>query len=226
MSRTIPLLAALLCFPFALHAQTEAPSTAFDLTGWKLQIPGPKEIKKLADYSSGYFFLNADKQMVFHLDASEPGPTRGTHTVRSELRHLPQWTVDEDHTLAGEFRIESHLTPDKVTTMHIHATRADGGVTAPLLRIAMNKGILIAALKTDADADKTDMVPLKKDIGPGFIAVELAVRKGQLTITVDGEKKVTRDISFWPHSCFFKAGCYPQTTEGTVEVTFRRLTVR
>ena len=48
-----------------------APSTLFDLHQWKLQIPGPKEIKSLKSYSSDYFHLNAHKELCFKLDAAE-----------------------------------------------------------------------------------------------------------------------------------------------------------
>jgi len=203
-----------------------APSDVFDLANWKLQIPGPKEVKKLTGYSSGYFFLNADKEMVFHLDASEQGPTPGAHYVRSELRHLPNWKLSEDHAISGEFRVVSHLNPDKVTALQIHGITEDHSDAPPLLRIAVNKGDLIAALKPGPSGDKTDMIPLKKDLGSAWVKVDVTVKNNQLTIAVDGETKVTRDLSYWKIPNYFKAGCYPQATEGTVDVFFRSLTVR
>src|SRR6516162_1997348 len=69
-------------------ARDNVPAIAFDLRQWKLQIPGPKEIKTLTNYSSPYFHLNADNEMCFHLDAAEKGTTPNSHYVRSELRHL------------------------------------------------------------------------------------------------------------------------------------------
>src|SRR5215475_6869879 len=60
------ILLALLCAVHACTAAT-APSTVFDLRQWKLQIPGPKEIKNLKGYSSEYFHLNAEQEMRFYL---------------------------------------------------------------------------------------------------------------------------------------------------------------
>ncbi len=45
----------------ALCADAAAPSQAFDLHEWKLQVPGPLEVRDLGNYSSGYFFLNGSK---------------------------------------------------------------------------------------------------------------------------------------------------------------------
>src|SRR5258708_1492756 len=103
----IALAALLLNAAGASCADTVAPSQAFDLRGWKLQVPGPIEVKDLRNYSSGYFFLNGNREMVFALDASEKGTTENTKYVRSELRHLPDWTVDANHTLTGEVRVVS-----------------------------------------------------------------------------------------------------------------------
>ena len=38
-----------------------------------------------------------------------------------------------------------------------------------------------------------------------------------------GEEKLARDLSYWKFSNYFKAGCYPQATQGTVQVFFRKL---
>ena len=59
-------LLSLLCAARLLAADA-TPSTVFDLQQWKLQIPGPKEIKDLKNYSSEYFYLNKAKEMCFHL---------------------------------------------------------------------------------------------------------------------------------------------------------------
>ena len=45
----------------------------------------------------------------------------------------------------------------------------------------------------------------------------------QLTISVNGQQKLSRNLAYWKFSNYFKAGCYPQTTEGTVDVMFRKL---
>jgi Alginate lyase len=201
-----------------------APATAFDLRPWKLQIPGPKEIKDLRNYSSEYFHLNAEMEMRFHVDAAEKGTTPHTHYVRSELRHLPEWEVKESHTLSAEVRVISHLKPDKVTVLQIHGITKKGANAPPLLRIAVNNGDLVAVIKTTNDGHKNDTVVLKKDLGSSWVKVEVSVKAKELKITVNDQEKVNRSLAFWKYSNYFKAGCYPQATDGTADVLFRKLT--
>jgi len=207
-------------------ADTAPPAGAFDLRQWKLQIPGPLEIKQLAGYSSGYFFLNKGREMVFKLDAAEKGATPNTKYVRSELRHLPNWHVNEPHSMSAEVKVTSHLAPDKVTVLQIHGIQEDGSDAPPLLRIALQGGDLFAMIKPDSEGDRTDSVPLKKGVGANWVKVEISVKKSQLVITVDGQPKLTHSLSYWKYPNYFKAGCYPQATQGTAEVFFRKLSVK
>jgi hypothetical protein len=200
-----------------------APSTLFDLHQWKLQIPGPKEIKSLKGYSSDYFHLNAQKELCFKLDAAKKGTTPNTHFVRSELRHLPVWKSSETRSMSAEVRVISHLKPDKVTVLQIHGITEANDDAPPLLRIAMQKGDLVAVIKTSPNGDKNDTLILKKGVRESFVKVDVSVHAGQLKIAVDHQEKVNRSLSFWAFPNYFKAGCYPQATEGTVEVIFRKL---
>ncbi len=203
-----------------------APAKAFDLQNWKLQVPGPKEIRKLQGYSSDYFHLNAAKEMCFCLDAAEKGATQHAHYVRSELRHLPNWKTGESHSLSGEFRVLSKLNSDKVTALQIHGITADGQDAPPLLRVAVNRGDLVAALKTDNEGEgKTEFTVLKKQLGSGWARVDITLKGKLLTLAVDKQVRLTRDLTFWKFDNYFKAGCYPQATQGTVEVQFRSLHV-
>jgi hypothetical protein len=216
-------LASLLC-AIRIYAADDAPSAFFDLDQWKLQIPGPKEIKDLKDYSSEYFYLNAAKEMCFHLDAAEKGMTAHTHYVRSELRHLPNWEVNDTHTISAEVRVISRLKPDKVTVLQIHGMTEHGANAPPLLRIAVNNGDLVAVIKTTNDGDKNETVVLKKGLGSSSVKVEVSVESKQLRITVNDQVKVNHSLSFWKFLNYWKAGCYPQAANGTVDVMFRKLT--
>ena len=207
-------------------ADTAPPAGAFDLRQWKLQIPGPIEIKQLAGYSSGYFFLNKSREMVFKLDAAEKGTTPNTKYVRSELRHLPNWHVNEPHSMSAEVKVTSHLDPDKVTVLQIHGIMEDGSDAPPLLRIALNHGDLVAMIKPDNEGERTDSVPLKKGVGANWFKVEIAVKNRSLVITVDGQQKLTHSLAYWKYPNYFKAGCYPQATQGTAEIFFRKLSVK
>jgi hypothetical protein len=186
-------------------------------------VPGPLEIKDLHNYSSGYFFLNGNREMCFALDAAEKGTTPNTHYVRSELRHHADWTVDSTHTLTGEVRVVSHLEPDKLTVLQIHGITPDGDNAPPLLRIAVEHGDLFADVKADAAGQKTEKVLLKPGVKSSYVKVAVVVKGGQLHIAVDGLEKLVRDLSFWKFSNYFKAGLYPQATQGTAQVFFRKL---
>jgi hypothetical protein len=222
-------LAALAVFLFLLSeipapcADMAPPARAFDLHGWKLQVPGPIEIKNLQNYSSGYFFLNGSREMCFSLDAAEKGTTPNTHFVRSELRHLADWTVDGSHTLTGEVRVVSNLQPDKLTVLQIHGITPAGDNAPPLLRVSVDKGDLHAEVKSDPAGEKTEKVLLKPGVKTSYVKVAIIVKGGQLRIEVDGQEKLVRDLSYWKFSNYFKAGLYPQATQGTAQVFFRSL---
>ena len=125
--------------------------------------------------------------------------------------------------MSGEFRVVSKLTPDKVTALQIHGITEQGEDAPPLLRIAVNKGDLVAIIKIDTEGDKVETVVLRKQLGAGFVKVGIVVKNQQLTIAVDNAPKLARSLAFWKFSNYFKAGCYPQATQGTAEVMFRKL---
>ena len=206
----------------------QAPSTAFDLSEWKITLPGPKEIKDLEGYSSDYFYLNAEKEMCFQLDASEKGTTPNAKYVRSELRHLPNWRADESRALSAEVRAASSLDPDKVTVVQIHGITEDKKDAPPLLRIALQDGDLWALLKTTSRNEKNtpeEKILLRGALGESFVKIDVRVEGGELSIAVDGEEKVRRNLGFWKFLNYFKAGCYPQATQGVAHVVFRHLAV-
>lgn len=224
--KTISLALAVLCLfrtGDATAVEGGAPAGAFDLRKWKLQIPGPVEIKVLQNYSSDYFHLTAAREMCFQLDAGEKGTTTNAHFVRSELRHNLDWSTGEAHSMSGEFRVKSSLTPDKVTALQIHGITDQGGDAPPLLRIAVTNGDLVAFVKTDNDGEQTENVPLKKQVKDGWVKVDVVVKNRQLKISVDHQVKFQRSLAFWKFKNYFKAGCYPQATQGKAEVFFRKL---
>ena len=220
----VALIVSFLPAPLAFGGNPP-PSKAFDLASWKLQIPGPKEVKDLREYSSDYFYLNDEHNMCFKLNAAEKGPTQNTKYVRSELRHLLDWKLEDKHAIEGEFRVISHLTPDKVTALQIHGITEQGENAPPFLRIAINHGDLYAILKSANAGDKTESDLLKRGVGSSFVKVGVQITGGQLIVTVDGQEKLKKDVTYWKFSNYFKAGCYPQATEGTVLVEFRKLKV-
>ena len=209
-----------------VHANPVAPASVFDLKEWKLTLPGPIEIKNLQDYTSKYFDLNGAREMCFHLDAAEKGTTPNAHFVRAELRHMTNWKTIDHHMISAEFRVSSRLDPDKVTVLQIHGITDDKKDAPPLLRVAVDSGDLEAHLKTDGGGENTDKVLLLKNLGTNYAKVDVNMEGGQLRISANGIEKVRRDLPFWTFQNYFKAGCYPQSTKGTVDVDFRSLMVR
>ena len=69
-------------------------------------------------------------------------------------------------------------------------------------------------------------MPLKKGVGANWFKVEIAVKNRSLVITVDGQQKLTHSLAYWNYPNYFKAGCYPQATQGTAEIFFRKLSVK
>ena len=134
--------------------------------------------------------------------------------------------MTEPHSMSAEVKVSSRLDPDKVTVLQIHGIGEDGGKAPPLVRIALQKGDLFAVMKTDKAGKRTDAFLLKKGIGTDWFKVEIGIANGQLEVAVDNERKLSRDLAYWKFPNYFKAGCYPQATKGTVEVVFRKLTVK
>ena len=201
------------------------PSAKFNLRDWKLQIPGPKDITDLESYSSKYFCLNENKEMVFQLDASEKGTTKNTVFVRSELRHLKNWQINENHKMSATLQVVSNLDPDKITVLKIHGFTSAGEYAPTLLRIAKNNNRLIAFLNVSSKPKDIRSYVLVEGLEENFFYCEIIIKNSILTVKINDVEKLRRDVSYWMYSSYFKAGCYPQSHNGTVKVIFRKLEV-
>jgi hypothetical protein len=219
-----PGIFCLILFSSYTASYALAPSSAYTLKGWKLQIPGPIDIDNLVNYSSGYFFLNNDGLLEFSLDASEKGFTPHAKFVRSELRYNDNWKLPCNKELSAELEADSLLIPDKVTVMQIHGITASGSDAPPLLRIAVNNGSLYAFLMNAGG--KADEIHLLDNAGKTFFSVDILVNGYNLSVSVNGKTVFERDISYWNYFNYFKIGCYPQANEGKVDVIVKSFSVR
>jgi len=201
------------------------PSKHFELLGWKLQVPGPKDISNLENYASEYFYLGKDNEMVFWLNSAEKGTTKNAKFVRSELRHLSNWTIDGFNKIEGILKVESRLNPDKVTVMKIHGFTKPGEYAPTLLRIALNDGNLLAFLNRSDTPKDIRSILLASKIDNLLFKCSIEVSKGHLTIKINDEVKFVHDISYWTYKNYFKAGCYPQSLKGEVKVKFKELSI-
>lgn len=209
----------------SIGANFRTPAAEFALSVWKLQIPGPLEVFDLKNYASNFFYLNADNQMCFWVDCTATGHTKNSEYVRSELRHVANWDINSDHTMSATLKVISHADPSKVTVLQIHGITAGGGNAPPLLRIALNDGNLYAFIKTDNSGNRTDRILLVPAINEDVFTCTVKVEDKNLIISVNGVEKVNRSLDFWEYKNYFKAGCYPQSHSGTVNVVFSKLSV-
>src|SRR3990167_2767670 len=207
----------------------DQPTERIDLTHWKLQIPGPKEIKPIGTYTSKYFYYGANNEIIFWLDSSERGTTPNSSYVRSELREVIDptndninWGLAGTHTLTAKLEL-TRAGAIKTTVLQIHGITKDGNNAPPLLKVVIENGDLYALIKQTNDGSKEEKVLLQKAIGR--FSAEIIVENYQLKIKVNGVAKLTRNISFWKHNNYFKAGLYPQATNGISEAKFYKLEI-
>ncbi|MBX9758660.1 MAG: polysaccharide lyase family 7 protein [Beijerinckiaceae bacterium] len=207
-------------------AVAATPGERFALSGWKLQLPGPREITALAGFESRDFRLDDEGRLVFAVDAAETGSTPNSQFVRSELRHMAEWPVTVPLArLSARFAMIANPAPPKVTVMQVHGVGPGGSNMPPLLRIAVNGGDLRAFIKRDANGRDTESVLLLRGLNAGETDVEIVMAAGRLRIAAAGAPAVERDVRFWPARNYFKLGCYPQAHRGDASVAFARFDV-
>ena len=217
-------------------ARGSQPADLFDLGHWKLQLPGPRDVQPrelLAGFTDGHFYLDgASKELVFSLDAAEKGSTSNSSYVRSELREQltpnsdrPNWNAASGtHVLTARCKVvQNTLSPNKITVLQIHGIGSDGQSAPPLTRLVFEDGVLLIRYK----ADKSGNTENKVSCGSysGYVDYEVKVQGSRLIVTVNGSEKLNRDISYWTWDNYFKAGAYPQATQGRVSVQFAKLSV-
>ena len=203
----------------------ETPSNYHDLKGWKLQIPGPSEVKDLKGYTSDFFHLDADKSISFDLDASETGTTSNAIYVRSELRHLANWETNTKHSLSTQTKVSCDIPDYKVTVMQVHGINRNNSDAPVLLRVALVKGDLYAFFKSDNSGVKTDKQLLQANVGNQYFKTEIQIEASKLSIKVNGKECFKKDVSYWTYLNYFKIGCYPQQNTGKFKINIKDITV-
>lgn len=226
-TRFITNLILLICCVFGLSFIQHyiAPSTKFNLTAWKLQIPGPVEIKDLKDYACPYFYLTPEGFMHFHLEASEKGTTPNATHVRDELRNLPNWKIIENHELSTIIHVNCKMSDFKVTIIQIKCVTDNGENVPPFLRVAVEGRNLYAHLKENANSNKGTKILLKSNVDNMFFSVNVKVKDKILVIAVDDSEVLSKDISYWVLNNHFKMGCYPQQSEGIFDIDVKDMVV-
>lgn len=204
----------------------------------KLQAPtsSPALIEHgdFAGKSNDYFFLDATG-------------TRLTFTVtgdskRSELRQLSgDWdtATPTPQRLVARVKVFVPETPslEQFTFMQIHDKKnGDDGLNKPLIRLTWRKSRskvrdhLWAGLRipqhTGQPISLENLASEWVDLGPrpdGFFDAEIRVQNGQMSVVLDGETKLEKDVNYWNGlENYFKAGVYNQDP-GTSKVEFEVL---
>ena len=187
--------------------------------GSKLQAPTSATIATTAELIDGYtsdcFYVAEGDKVAFNQSGKG---------LRTELRHLTNWTLSEvDRSLHGRLKFVEQ-TCDQVTVVQIHDdANAGDGPNKPLLRIYKHLSKspvnhLWAAIKTDAGGDNTKHIDL--GLAPtGYFNWDVSLEGGQLIVLVDSVEKANEDVSFWTFPSYWKAGVYLQD-DGEATVYF------
>ena len=212
-------------FSLKCYSDSIPPSHIFNLSNWKLQIPGPIEIKKLKNYASSYFYLNSDSSICFDLNAEEKGHTKNSKFVRSELRHLLNWSIEEDHHLSATIKISCTIDEYQVTVAQIHGITSLNENAPPLLRIAMVHEDLYAFLKTDSAGNNTERTLLRSGVKNDYFKLDIKNKGRILKIYIDGKECLNKRLDYWKYNNYYKLGCYPQVKKGNFKIYIRSFEV-
>ncbi|WP_421762653.1 polysaccharide lyase family 7 protein [Ekhidna sp.] len=208
--------------PTGYDAPYDIPKFQAFIGGSKLQAPTSSTIASQSDlingYSSDNFYVVDGDKIAFNQTGS---------SMRTELRHLTNWTLtDGDRSFHGSLTFVEQ-TCDQVTVVQIHDDANEGsGPNKPLLRIYKHQtkspvNHLWAAVKTDATGDNTTHVDL--GLAPtDYFSFDVRLVGGNMIIDIDGEEKANLDVSFWTFPSYWKAGVYLQD-EGEATVYFDEL---
>lgn len=236
---------------FSANAASDSAPYDYDkyqnvLDDSKLQAPYSTTLIDQGDFEdeyNDYFYVpsSGNKWMTFEIGPYEK--------MRSELRQMDEWYVDDDyHLMSGKVYISEKGSADEITVMQIHdVTDNDDAINKPLVRIAwMEKqketgssdytedayfAILYTCDRdcTDDDAEVTYYKYALADFSDDdAIEFEIEVEDNKLTILVDGVAHDffdEYDVSYWEElESYFKAGAYIQSdTDENVEVQFESL---
>ena len=204
----------------------------------KLQAPtsSPAKIEQgdFAGQSNEYFFVDPTGQ---YLTFTVTGDSN-----RSELRQMSgDWDTATATAVGMAARVKVYVpeTPEleQYTFLQIHDTTDDpGALNKPLLRVTRRgqyrktNDHLWAYIRVPADLSQpisTENLDTEYvDLGPrpeGFFDAQVRIHEGRMTVTIDGETKIDKDVSYWNGlNNYFKAGVYNQDP-GTSMVEFASL---
>ena len=197
----------------------KAPSESYSLDSWKFESPTGANIKELNGFSSKYFYLTDDNLMCFGIDSNNTS----TKSLNNEIRHLSNWTVNSSHYLEATMKVTASPKLYKLVVAQIYGINENNGDVAPLLRVMIENGNLYAHIKKDKQ--NNEVILLKENVIDTFFTMKLKVEDKKLSIDINGQKTINKNIGFWDYKNYFKLGAFPQAKIGDFTVSVKNLSV-
>ncbi|PWN61049.1 polysaccharide lyase family 7 protein [Chryseobacterium viscerum] len=220
----------LLCpvfFPAQKSSYAKVPQNQFDLRGFDLQLPLPKNnsiviIKgpDVSNFSSeNFYYFPQDKSIRFFC-SSYGQATKGSHYPRTELRQIKEWHFENKHSLQVKMSVWQQPSSGKIIIGQIHGSSK--GTEA--VKLWWNNGEIQAGFKKEVNG-KEERVTLLKNIPLGQI-FEYNIQQDGLNVQVKINQKnttFTLGDSWKSEYVYFKAGNYLQdnktpVTSGTLAI--------
>lgn len=213
-----------------LHAQKTyepVPHSQFNLTGFNLQLPVPKNnsitiIKgsELAQFSSENFYYSTGDKSIRFFCSSDGKATQGSHYPRTELRQVNDWHFENSHSLQVKMAVLKQPSTGKIIIGQIHGNSK--GTEA--VKIWWNNGEVQAGFKKEVDG-KEQRITLLRNISLGQI-FDYNIQQNNLEVQVTINQQTTTfnlGDSWKSESVYFKTGNYLQdnkvpVTSGTVAI--------
>lgn len=210
-------------------ARRKSPYSLFtEPDQWNLQYPsgskeeGMKTSPITENFKSKYFSLYKNEKgaeyIRFSLDASDLGKSPNGSSVRTELRHKKEWTLNDKATLSYTFYFTTtDFTDAKFTAGQflMHCTTKD----SPLCRIEIENGIITAVVnnyqsdgitKADGQTHRYNLGTVKQN---QEVTIKIEINKKILKIYRNSEQKAQHQFPETVNqnlTNYFKAGIYYQ----------------
>ena len=208
------------------------PSSNFDLSDWKLQLPidskssysgKASEIKSLNSFENSFFYTGPDGAMVLSAPV-EGATTGGSNYARSELREMTdgrnaEWTLREGGHLSATLQVDRAPAQSDGTCGKIVIGQVHGG-DGQLVRLAWEDGKVFFANDITSNGKKDIHIELlDRDGNEASISLNetfsytIDVTQTKLTVSVFADGKTYTSTSAinnaWADNAFyFKAGTY------------------
>nr|WP_199043509.1 polysaccharide lyase family 7 protein [Dyella sp. ASV24] len=195
-------------------SSSDAPGQHVDLSTYTLQTPvargdSVEEVKQpaLRDFSSAYFYYDAEAHAMVFNCPDNGASTRGSHYPRSELRDTREWTFSGQHTLSASLAVTQQPYSGGIIVGQIHGN----GKGSEALKIRWSKGDIVVGVKASPGSTEQRFTMAHGLALGDRIDYRIAQSDRVVTVTVNGAtRSFTYDSSWDGGTVYFKAGNYLQ----------------